>query len=90
MLHLILQETRERIAKRNDVYVKPMRVLETGEMSRHDRRDGNDAEIKYEGPEQQLSFEGCLQSSRQRTRIRLSQRFCINAGSTQSATAGAD
>jgi len=45
MLVRILEEARERIAKRNYVYVIRTRVPKTGEVSRNDRQGKNNADV---------------------------------------------
>lgn len=52
---------RERITKRNDIYVIRKRGLKAREMSRNDRKGKNNTDISDERREEKLGWVACLQ-----------------------------
>lgn len=74
MLVRILEKARERIAKRNYVYVIGMRVPKTGDVCRNDRQGKNNADVDKERGDEKLRFVGSRQAateySRSRQRLR--------------------
>ena len=63
MLVRILEKARERIAKRNYVYMIGTRVPKTGEVCRNDRQGKNNADVDNERCDEKLRFVGSRQAA---------------------------
>src|SRR6185503_18293163 len=63
MLVGIPEEARERIAKRNYVYVIGTRVPKTGDASRNNRKGKNNADVDNQSCDEKLRFVGSRQAS---------------------------